>query len=371
MADFRRNENTSAKRVWFITDTHLGIRNNSNEWLDQTREYFKEFFFPTVKSNYHPGDVLIHLGDYFDSRQSINLKVLNLGIEIAEEISQIFLDGSYIIIGNHDIWNKSSNDINSVKSLKWIPKINIFEEPESVQLGPRKFLMLPWMKDHESENGFLNSCDPHDILCCHTDVSGAKFNKYTTVQEGPSLNSFAKFRKVYSGHIHFSQKIGNVNMLGSPYELTRSDMDNIKSITLLDLESLEEKIFINDFSPKFKRFNFSDILEMTPDELEIPFRNNFVDILIDPAMAIKAPLSILTDIVTSQRSLKFHPINSDTPSMTQQFLDSEGKSFNVLDFISDYIDSLDHDHETKIKLKSSLTKIHQYVTTQDQDQKVK
>ena len=371
MADFRRNENPQAKRIWFITDTHLGIRNNSNEWLEQTRSYFNEFFFPLIRENYQSGDVLIHLGDYFDSRQSINLKVLNLGIEIAEEMSHIFKDGSYIIVGNHDIWNKSSNEINSVKSLKWIPKINIFEEPETLKLGSRKLLLLPWMKDHESEKSFLESCDSHDILCCHTDVSGARFNKYTMVEEGPSLNSFAKFLRVYSGHIHYSQKIGNVNMLGSPYELTRSDMENPKSITLLDLETLEETVFPNNFSPKFKRFNFSDILEMTPEELEIPFRNNFVDILIDPSLAIKAPLSILTDTVNTQRSLKFHPITVDSPSMSEQFLDSDGKSFNVLDFISDYIDSLDQDQETKNKLKSSLFKVHKFVTTQEQDQKIK
>lgn len=371
MADFRRNENPQAKRIWFITDTHLGIRNNSNEWLEQTRDYFKDFFFPLVRKNYKSGDVLIHLGDYFDSRQSINLKVLNLGIEIAEEISKIFSDGSYIIVGNHDIWNKSSNEINSIKALKWIPKLNIFENPETLTLGSRKILLLPWMKDHETEKSFLETCQPHDILCCHTDVSGARFNKYTLVDEGPSLNSFAKFLKVYSGHIHYSQKIGNVNMLGSPYELTRSDMDNPKSITLLDLETMEESVFRNDFSPKFKRFNFTDILEMTPEELEIPFRNNFVDILIDPALAIKAPLSILTDSVNTQRSLKFHPITIDSPSMTEQFLDSDGKNFNVLDFISDYIDSLEQDQETKNKLKSSLFKVHKFVTTQEQDQKIK
>ena len=368
--DFRRNLNKEAKRVWFITDTHLGIRNNSNEWLDQTREFFDEWFFPLVESHYQPGDVLVHLGDYFDSRQSINLKVLNLGIHIAEKISQIFQDGSYIIVGNHDIWNKLTNDINSVKSLKWIPRINIYEEPETVILGPRKFLLLPWRKDHATEKETLESSDPHDILCCHSDVSGARFNRYTTVEDGPELDSFAKFKRVYSGHIHYSQKLGNVKMLGCPYELTRSDMDNPKSITLLDLETLEEQIFPNDFSPRFKRFNFSDILEMTPEDIEPLFRNNFVDILIDPAMAIKAPLSILTDTVNTQRSLKFHPFDQTSPNLSQQLLDSEGKHFNVLDFIEDYIDSLDYDEETKKKLKTSLLKVHQYVTTQEQDQKV-
>ena len=46
----KRLKNPDAKRVWFITDTHLGVRNNSNEWLDQTRDYFFNWFFPLVEN---------------------------------------------------------------------------------------------------------------------------------------------------------------------------------------------------------------------------------------------------------------------------------------------------------------------------------
>ena len=135
-------ENKKAKRIWFITDTHLGVRNNSNEWIDSIREYFFDWFFPLVRENYRPGDVLFHLGDFFDSRQSINLKVLNLGIEVTEELSAIFKDGVYIIIGNHDIWGKTNNEVNSLKSIKWIPGINIIEEPESIAILDKKILLL-------------------------------------------------------------------------------------------------------------------------------------------------------------------------------------------------------------------------------------
>lgn len=362
----KRLINTQAKRVWFITDTHLGVRNNSNEWIEQTREYFFNWFFPLVSDNYLPGDVLIHLGDYFDSRQSLNLKVLDLGIEIAEKLSQTFPDGTYIIVGNHDIWGKTTNNVNSLKTLKWIPGINVYEEPETVILGSSKFLFMPWRKDHESESETLNQSEPHDYLCCHSDIRGLKFNRYTTVEDGLELESFSKFKRVYSGHIHYSQNSGNIRMLGSPYELTRSDMDNQKSITLLNLSDGTENIFVNDYSPKFKKFYFSDILDSTPDDLEPLFRNNFVDILIDPMMAIKAPLSILTDSINSQRSLKFHPYDSaKTTNLSQQIMDSDGKQFNVTDFITEYIDSLEYDGETKKKLKSSLFKIHQFVVNQD------
>lgn len=360
--------NEKARRIWFITDTHLGVRNSSNQWIEIAESYFFKWFIPLIKKNYLPGDVLIHLGDVYDSRQSINLKVLNLGVNVFESLSDIFCDGVYVIAGNHDLWSSTTNDINSLKSIKWIPNINIFEEPTTLILGGRKVFLMPWRKDHEEDSLTLEEASVHDVLCCHADIRGLKFNKYVLNEEGSDVSKFEKFGKVYSGHIHYAQIVGNINMLGSPYELTRSDMDNKKSVWLLDLESMKDTRFVNDYSPKFKRFNFKDILESTPEELEPQFRNNFVDILIDPVMSLKAPLSLLTDILSTQRSLKFHPYDpNQANSLSQQIIDTEGKQFNVLDFIREYVNNLDEPDETKEKMYSSLVKLHGIVTIQDQE----
>jgi DNA repair exonuclease SbcCD nuclease subunit len=363
-------QNTSAKRVWFITDTHLGVRNNSNEWIDQMREYFNDWFFPLVRKHYRPGDVLIHLGDFFDSRQSINLKVLNLGVSVAEEFSNIFESGVYFIVGNHDIWGKTTNEVNSLKSIKWIPGISILENPVSLTLNDRRFFMMPWRKDHEEEEMTLEKALPHDVLCCHTDIRGLKFNRYVNIESGANQDKFNKFGRVYSGHIHYAQKVGNINMLGSPYELTRSDMDNTKSITLLDLETMKEEIYVNDFSPRFRKLYFSDILNMCQEELEPLFRNNFIDVMIDPVMSLKAPLNILTDTINTQRSLKFHPYDPNQTSLSQQMIESEGKQFNVVDFIKDYVDAMDCEEETKTKIVKSLTSLHKIVVSQEQDNRI-
>jgi DNA repair exonuclease SbcCD nuclease subunit len=361
-------KNEQVKRIWFITDTHLGVRNNSNDWIENIRDYFFNWFFPLVKQNYRPGDILLHLGDFFDSRQSINLRVLNLGVEIAEEMSRLFEGGVHIIVGNHDIWGKNSNEINSLKSIKWIPGIKIYEEPLSTNFGSRSFFLMPWRKDHEEDSKTLEEANPHDVLCCHADIRGLRFNKYVMNEEGSDVTKFEKFQKVYSGHIHYSQIVGNINMLGSPYELTRSDMDNPKSIWLLDLDTMKEERFVNKHSPKFKRFNFEDILESTPEQLEPEFRNNFVDILIDPVMSLKAPLSLLTDILTTQKSLKFHPYDpNQANSLSQQIIDTEGKQFNVLDFAKEFVDNLDEPQEIKDKMYNSLVKLHTIVLTQSNE----
>jgi len=364
--------NNKARRVWFITDTHLGVRNNSNEWIDQIREYFFDWFFPLVRENYQPGDILVHLGDFFDSRQSINLKVLNLGMSIAEEFSAIFGDGVYFILGNHDIWAKDTNDINSLRSIKWIPGITVFDEPVSANFSDRSFLFMPWRKDHKTEEETLDFSEPHDVLCCHADIRGLKFNRYVNVESGSAREKFKKFGRVYSGHIHYAQRTENIVMLGSPYEITRSDMDNQKSITLLHLSDMSETIFDNNFSPKFKKFFFDDILELTPSQLEPRFRNNFVDIMIDPSIALKAPIGILTDMISSQRSLKFHPYDAGkAANLSQHIIDAEeGKQFNVMDFIHEYVKCMDVEQEIRDRIIASLSKLHNIVSMQEQDQKL-
>jgi calcineurin-like phosphoesterase family protein len=366
-----RVENPKAKRVWFITDTHFGVRNSSNEWIEIIQDYFFDFFIPLVKKNYRPGDVLIHLGDWYDSRQSVNLRVLNLGVKVAEELSSIFADGIWVLIGNHDIFGKNSNEVNSLKSIKWIPGFNICEEPISLNLGGKSFFMMPWRKDSHSEEETLDNINPHDYLCCHADIRGLKFNRFVNIEHGSAIEKFRKFKTVYSGHIHYSQNVGNIKMLGSPYELTRSDMDNPKGITLLDLHSGEETFFRNEFSPKFKRFNFDEILDKNIDEVNELFNNNFVDIMIDPRMALKAPLNILTDEITNSRKISFHPFDPNQASLlSERINESENQNFDVLDFVDDYINSLDYDEETKSKMYKTIKKLHQLVVNQEMENKL-
>jgi DNA repair exonuclease SbcCD nuclease subunit len=357
-----------AKRIWFITDTHLGIRNNSEEWLNIHKNYFYEWFIPLVKNNYRAGDILVHLGDVYDSRQSLNLKVLNLGISIFENLSEIFKDGIYVICGNHDIFGRTTNEINSLKSLKWIPQVNIFEEPESIKLGKRKVLLMPWRKDHQTERELLLNAKKHDYLFCHTDMKGLLFNKFVRTDEGINYDELSKFERVYSGHIHYSQNFGKIRMLGSPYQLTRSDMDNLKGITVLDLETGEESFFENKISPKFVRLNFERVLNSTPPELNSIFRNNFVDVLIDPQIAVKAPLGLLVDYVESPLKISFIPISTpDQDILDGSFHDLEGKNFSILDLTKIYLDNKNFEEEKKNKLYKAIEKLLEKVSKEKKE----
>ena len=65
------------KRAWLLSDLHFGIKNNNKDFLNTQLDYFNNFFIPLIKKDKQLDDVLIILGDIFDSRQTINIFVLN------------------------------------------------------------------------------------------------------------------------------------------------------------------------------------------------------------------------------------------------------------------------------------------------------
>jgi len=87
----------SAERAWIISDIHFGVRSSSLEWLGIHEDYFYNFFIPLIKKEKKENDCLFILGDVFESRQSVNILVLNKALEIFKEISNILPD--VILVG--------------------------------------------------------------------------------------------------------------------------------------------------------------------------------------------------------------------------------------------------------------------------------
>ena len=151
-----------AKRVWVLGDLHFGVRANSVEWLNIQKDFFENTFIPILKAQVQPGDVLVQVGDTFDNRQSINIKVLSYAVDLFERLGQIL--PCYVICGNHDIWAKKSNDISSIDSLKWIPNVQVYKEPELLNWSGKNILLMPWRRDAEHEAETLADYPQADIV---------------------------------------------------------------------------------------------------------------------------------------------------------------------------------------------------------------
>lgn len=348
------------KRAWIISDTHFGVRNSSQEWLEIMKDYFQNFFLPLLRREGKPGDFVMHCGDVFDSRHSLNLLVMNEAMHIFEQMAEIM--PIVIILGNHDIYRKDSNEVNSVKILKWIPNISIYEEPEILEVASgNRLLLMPWRKSTEDEGNCISSHDA-DYLFCHTDVKGIRYNRYTEVEHGLELSTMTKFKKVYSGHIHYAQSNKNFRMVGCPYQLTRSDLNNEKGIWLADFETDKETYFPNTYSPKFVKVIFEKLLEMEIEDVNEMFRNNFVDILVHPKWSLTFPFSSFSEELQQYKKLDFIPRTTETDE-NGEIVDMEA-SLENLDIVSlsiKVIDSTSHSEDVKKRLKTAVKRLYESV----------
>ena len=57
-------------KVAIITDSHYGARKGSKYLHDHFELFYKNVFFPALKE--HGVEAVIHMGDAFDSRKSID-----------------------------------------------------------------------------------------------------------------------------------------------------------------------------------------------------------------------------------------------------------------------------------------------------------
>jgi DNA repair exonuclease SbcCD nuclease subunit len=249
--------------------------------------------------------------------------------------------------------------MNSLRPLRLLPGVHIYEEPKIVNFGPARFLLMPWRKDHQAELECVKEyAGQADYIAAHCDVNGAKFNKAVYITEGVAANDFAEFKKVYTGHIHYAQNVEpNIKLLGCPYQMSRSDMNNRKGVTLLDVTTGVETYYENRYSPRFIKLGLNEVLEMTPTQARKVCNNNFVDITLDSEASLKAPLSMLIELLEgSYRRIEFQVVSRshDMPDIEV----STGSGFDFGALMESYVKEMPYEADTQSRVLDSLKKLH-------------
>ena len=102
-----------------ISDTHFGVYfNELSKWLNMMESTFVDYVMPLLREKSSEGDILVILGDLFDNRTNIPILVMNKVEKILLELSDIL--PVHILVGNHDMWNKGKNDVNSVRIFSYL-----------------------------------------------------------------------------------------------------------------------------------------------------------------------------------------------------------------------------------------------------------
>ena len=233
-------------KVAVLNDTHCGIRNSSDIFLNNAADFYSKVFFPYCKDN----DIkqIVHLGDYYDNRKFMNFKAQN-------HSRKSFLDPMRelgmrmdIIPGNHDTYYKNTNDLNSLKELLgyYMNEIHIIMEPTVMEYGSLKMAMIPWInqENYDDTMKFIKCCKA-DWCGAHLELDGFEMMRGIKNVHGMDRKIFSKFEKVLTGHFHVGSQQDNIWYLGSQMEFFWSDAHDKKYFHVIDTETREVEKILN------------------------------------------------------------------------------------------------------------------------------
>lgn len=258
-------------KIAILNDTHCGIRNSAEIFLNNAADFYSKVFFPECEKQ--GVQQIVHLGDYYDHRKFVNFKALNHNRKcFLEPMRQAGMQMD-IIPGNHDTYYKNTNDLNSLKELLgyYMNEVHIIMEPTVMEYGSLKMAMIPWInpENYESTMKFIKDCKA-DWCGAHLELNGFDMMKGVKNTHGMDHKLFEKFELVLTGHFHVGSRQDNIWYLGSQMEFFWSDAHDPKYFHIVDTETREiqrihnpytlfEKIVYNDEEMDYNTYNLSHI----------------------------------------------------------------------------------------------------------------
>jgi calcineurin-like phosphoesterase family protein len=277
-----------ANKMILIGDTHIGLGypNKTEKWLNVHREYFDEFLIPKLEEIVEEGDIIVHLGDLFDNRNVIPINLLNFAMDQVERISKIA--PLHIIVGNHDCWSRSTDEINTIRPFKYIPNVSIYDKVSVLDYNGLKFLLMPYYEKKSEQIKHLNENKHCDYVLCHSDLNGAKMHLTSTGHKNHDMigvDEFKGFKGVYSGHIHLVQRQKNFTFIGSNFQMDRNDYGDQKGIFVINTDDESEEFIENNVSPIFRKVRIVEEEDLEKLE-DLKHTKDYVDIMISNNLLI-------------------------------------------------------------------------------------
>ena len=334
-------------KIAILNDTHCGVRNDMIEMANYQARFYNDVFFPYLDE--HDIKHIIHLGDYFDRRKYINFNSLfaNRTHFIKPMLERgISMD---LVIGNHDTYYKSTNEVNSPELLLFDhDSINVITEAVVKEYDGFPVALVPWINNENYADtiDFLTSA-ASSICMGHFEIEGALMMPGFNCPSGLSREFLRRFEVVLSGHFHTKSQIENVRYLGSQMQFTWSDHGDEKYFHIYDTETLEilpvhnpltmfEKVFYDDSDKTFEQIQEMDVSSCD---------NKFVKLIV-----VNKENPYLFDMMLDKLS-KVNPLHLqvvDDHKHMDTMDDSEFENIeDTLTILTKYIDGLDIQGEKK------------------------
>jgi predicted phosphodiesterase len=224
-------------KIGIFTDSHFGARKGSKLFHDYFELFYENVFFPTLEQ--YGINTVIHMGDAFDSRKSIDYQSLEWAKRVVfEPLSKYNV---HMIVGNHDSYYKNTNNTNSPELLlKDYMNVKTYSSPTEIKVDNLDILFLPWIcMENEEQSLKMIQKTKCEVVMGHLELQGFRVNRSLVMEHGLEANLFKNFKKVFSGHYHTRSDNGTVFYTGNPYEIYWTDVNDTRGFTIFDTETLE------------------------------------------------------------------------------------------------------------------------------------
>ena len=327
-------------KLAILNDTHCGIRNSSDIFMQYQESFYNDIFFPYLLENNITQ--ILHLGDYYDNRKTVNFKALHHNRKIFLEKLREYGITMDIILGNHDCYFKNTNDLNSLKELlgHYMNEVNIIEEPRIMDYDGCKIGLVPWINpENEKEYlKFIKNCKA-EIIGAHLELTGFEMDRGLECRDGMSPTHFDKFEMVLTGHFHAKSTRGNIYYLGSQMEFYWNDCHDKKYFHIFETDTRELTPILNPLTIHQKIYYDCDKIDVLQDLSYID--NKFVKLIV---------------------------VNKGDPLIFERFVDRvQMRSIHQLKIVENFREFLGDSVNGDIKIDDTTELVHKYIDMVDTD----
>ena len=265
----------------------------------------------------------------------------------------------HILVGNHYIYFRNTNDVNSLQELlgERHDNIHLYPEAQEVDFDGFPILMMPWINPQNEIYSFgMMDETKADTMMSHLEVVGFEMHGGHTSESGFDKEQFKKFDTVFSGHYHKKSDDGQIYYLGTPYQMTWSDYNCSKGFHVFDTETRQLTRIVNP-QKIFEKIYYDDTQEDYDGHDVDQYKSKYVKLVVVNKNDLYK-FDKFTDklfkadchevkIIEDFTDLDANTVSDDIVENTQDTMTLLGK----------YIDDLDVNLD-KTKLKGDISKLY-------------
>lgn len=337
-------------KVAILGDTHFGARGDSIEFHNYIRKFYENTFFPYLIDNNIK--TVIQTGDLFDRRKFINFNTLSL---VREYFFDKLRDNGmelYTILGNHCVYYKNTLDINSsCLLLSDYNNIKVFDRFTTIQINKLNVDMIPWVCDANDKDIFDSIKSSNSDICIgHFELDGYEMDTGNIFKGGTNKSFLDDYERVISGHFHHKSDDGHILYVGTPYEMTWHDYNDIRGFHVLDTTSKEIEFVSNPYKI-FHKIVYDDSIQ------DKKYWNDYDYHLLSDCyvklVAVNKTDSILLDaVITNIQNAKVLDLSIIDETFTNEIEDNDidvDRSKDTLTLLNEYVDEKEFDMADYIK----------------------